>query len=576
MKHASRALALVAALALVIGCRKDKNLAQPIPASSARAAAPAPRAQLDWDGLPRGTPYVPPQCYTKTRDEQGQVHNPCFTCHVNTPPPNYILDGDLQLAYDFSPPAAQNRWTNLFVDRRPMIRATSDEAVLAYVRRDNLAALAERLAAPPRDWDRDGDGRWSGYVPDVGYHFDADGFDHDAQGNETGFRAYSYFPLPGGFWPTNGSFGDALIRLPEAFRRDESDRPSRAVYIANLAILEALIARRDVTIAPVDERELGADIDGDGKLGPARRVRYRWRAGGGGMTYAGRAAELQRQGKVQLAAGLFPEGTELVHSLRYLDVKDDKVVPAARLKELRYMKKAAFMSFGALEAQALREAAEKEASPDKRRLMRGSAERGIGNGAGWRLQGFIEDESGELRPQTLGEHAFCIGCHSGIGATDDSVFSFGRKLGSEQRARGWFHSSQAGLDGIGEPQRADGRGEYSHYLDLNGAGDELRANGELIARFFDAQGRLIPEKAHELSRDVTSLLLPSPERALLLDKAYLAIVREQSFDRGRDATPEPAQNVLERKPNEPQQATGVEQPITERRAAASALALRNR
>lgn len=40
------------------------------------------------------------------------------------------------------------------------------------------------------------------------------------------------------------------------------------------------------------------------------------------------------------------------------------------------------------------------------------------------------------------------------------------------------------------------------------------------------------------------LALPTPGRALALDKAYWLIVREQSFVLGRDALLEPAANVL--------------------------------
>jgi hypothetical protein len=285
------------------------------------------------------------------------------------------------------------------------------------------------------------------------------------------------------------------------------------------------------------------------------------------MTYAGQAKLLQ----AQLAVGLFPEGTELLHSLRYLDVTEGRVVPAARMKELRYMRKTKWLSFGYLETQAMREAAEKNDSPNKRRVMLGDAEHGISNAAGWRLQGFIEDAGGALRPQTLEEHAFCIGCHSGVGATDDSVFSFSRKLGGEHRQRGWFHGGD--LRGVGEPQRADGQGEYSHYLEQNGAGDELRANAELRAKFFDEQGNLRKDRAAQLATDVSVLLLPTPSRALLLDKAYLSIVREQSFAKGRDATVEPAQNVHRSLPDD-EQTTGVEAEVSQRRAAPRFLAAR--
>jgi hypothetical protein len=416
-------ISLCAVIALVAGCKKSP----PDTASIKPAAASAKAAEPAWDDLPSGAPYVPPQCYTKTQDASGKAHNPCFTCHVDTPPPNYIKDGELQLGYSFGPPALQNRWTNLFVDRSAAVAAITDDEITAYVRQDNYSGLLSSFAAPPSAWDRNHDGQFTGFVPDAAYRFDADGFDRKADGSLTGWRAYTSFPVPGGFWPTNGSFGDAMIRLPEIFRQDAAGKSSRDAYIANLAIVESLIARHDVTIPELDERALDVDLDGNGKLGTAKLARYRWAPGGGGMTYAGKAKAQQ----AQLAAGLFPEGTELLHSLRYLDVKDGQVVPAARMKELRYMRKSKWLSFGYLENQAMREAREKAESPKKRRVMLGDAEHGISNGAGWRLQGFIEDAQGALRPQTLEEHAFCIGCHSGVGATDDSVFSFGRKLTGE-------------------------------------------------------------------------------------------------------------------------------------------------
>jgi hypothetical protein len=38
------------------------------------------------------------------------------------------------------------------------------------------------------------------------------------------------------------------------------------------------------------------------------------------MSYVGEAADLLKQGKLHLAAKMFPEGTEFVHSVRYLDM----------------------------------------------------------------------------------------------------------------------------------------------------------------------------------------------------------------------------------------------------------------
>jgi hypothetical protein len=536
---------------------------------------PAPTVAVDSvPAVPVGTPYIPAQCYAKTESSGGPAHNPCFTCHADTLAPNYLKDGELQLGYAFGPPALTNPWTNLFADRTRQVEAMADADIQAYVRHDNYAGsarkpgLAARLATPG-PLDVDGDGVWSGWVPDIAFRFDDGGFDRTADGGYTGWRAYGYYPVPGMFWPTNGSFGDALVRLAPAFREDGSGRFDRAIYGANLAIVEALIARRDVAIEPTAEKAVGVDLDGDGALRTARLVRYRWTPGGGGMRFAGRAGDLQDRGEVHLAAGLFPEGTELAHSLRYLDVQDGRVTMAARMKELRYMTKRSWLSYGRLEQQAAVEAREKERQPMTVRHVIGNRERGIGNRSGWTMTGFIEDAAGELRPQELAELGFCIGCHSGVGATDDSVFSFGRKVPSDGFQRGWYHGSQRGLEGLAEPKRADGRGEYAFYLEQNRAGDDLRANTEVLTRFFDERGAPRPDMVERIASDVSVLLLPSPARALLLDKAYRVIVQEQSFVRGRDATVTPAVHVHRQLP-EDELATGVTEPVLDRRRARTA------
>jgi hypothetical protein len=560
-------------IALVASCRDEPHRAEPAKPSAPAVARPSASASslVTAEAIPTGAPYVPSQCYTKTQSDHGRIHNPCFTCHADAAAPNYIADSALQLSYAFGPASRVNPWTNLFVDRSAEVAAIHDDDMLTYVRHDNYSGSAEapglsaRLASP-NAWDGDGDGRWSGWTPDIAFHFDDGAFDVTPDGGYTGWRAYGYYPLPGTFWPTNGSSSDAMIRLPAAFREDRAGHFDRTIYVTNFAILESLITRADVPIDPTDEQLVGVDLDGDGHEGRAVSVRYRWKPGGGGMSWAGRASALQARGEIHLAAGLFPEGTEFAHSVRYLDVEGGRVRMAARMKELRYMVKQAWTSYGTLEHQATSEAAEKQQSPHKTRPIVGNAERGIGNRVGWRIQGFIEDASGELRPQTLAEHAFCIGCHSGVGVTDDSVFSFGRKLSAERFQRGWFHEGQRGLEGVPEPVRADGRGEYTFYLEQNGAGDELRANQEVVSRFFDASGALKPDMAARVHRDVSVLLLPSPERALQLDKAYRVIVQEQSFVHGRDATVTPAVNVHRELP-EPELATGVTLPILDRRRA---------
>jgi hypothetical protein len=97
------------------------------------------------------------------------------------------------------------------------------------------------------------------------------------------------------------------------------------------------------------------------------------------------------------------------------------------------------------------------------------------------------------------------------------------------------------------------------YLRQNGASDEFRQNAEVRARFFDANARLRGDKLAVLRSDVSSLLVPSSERALSLNKAYFLLVREQSFRHGRDLVLDGAKNVHRRV--DPDQATGVTEPL---------------
>ncbi|TGD71004.1 hypothetical protein E4634_20245 [Mangrovimicrobium sediminis] len=508
--------------------------------------------------------YIPPQCYTKTQDEAGRAHNPCYTCHTVPRRPNYTYDADLQLAYDFPEDLAVNHWTNLFADRSAAIRDTSDAEILEYVRTSNYfnasggISLYDVLADPPQEWDYDGNGRWDGFRPDVYFNFDAQGFDHDPQGNATGWRAFAYHPVPGAFWPANGSTDDVLIRLPQAFRTGLDGKPDLAVYRTNLAIVEALVTERDIPIEPVDEAALGGiDLDRDGRIGSASKVVYDWapleqRL----MSYVGQARDAQRAGEVHLAAGLYPEGTEFLHTVRYVDVDengDNRLAP--RMKEVRYALKRLWVDYSKLEAKAAAEFKEKRDFPNRLKTVRGNLESGVSNGQGWAYTAFIEDASGELRPQTYEELVFCVGCHGGIGGNRDGVFSFERKLGSDAFQAGWYHWSQKGLRGTPERRLADGSFEYAHYLASNGAGDEFRANRELRDRFFDAQGKLKEAELAKVRDDIAELLFTSPARAMALNKAYREVVREQSYYLGREAMLAPLINVHEE--IEPGTETGV-------------------
>ncbi|MGC9350732.1 MAG: hypothetical protein ACP5D3_01970 [Sulfurovum sp.] len=524
------------------------------------------------DSLNNNAAYVTSQCYTKTEDSEGGVHNPCFTCHINSKAPNYINDADLQESYDFSEYTKVNRFTNLFKDRTEAVARISDSRILEYVREDNYKnnegalLLSEKLHNLPQAWDVNENGKWDGYMPDCYFSFDAEGFDRDPQGNYTGWRAFAYYPFLGTFWPTNGSTDDVLIRLPKEFREDRNGEENPMIYKVNLAIVESLIKEEDIMIDEVDETALGVDLDQDGMLGRATMVKFNWvkptydpatnTIRDFSMQYVGRANALLQSNEHLIAPGLYPKGTEFLHSVRYIDIDENNttIKMAPRMKELRYGRKTHWNSYAQMQNAATSEIKEKDQFPDRLRTIIGNSEEGLGTGLGWVYQGFIEDAEGDLRPQNYEETQFCIGCHSGIGAIADSTFVFQRKFGE----KGWYHWSQDpnGLKDISEPLTRDGRGEYRRYLELNHAGDEFRANDEVMKRFFDESGALKEDEAAKIKEDISYLLYPSTKRALDLNKAYKVIVDEQSYIYGRDAHIKPVTNV--HKKVESGQPTGIE------------------
>ena len=213
----------------------------------------------------------------------------------------------------------------------PAIAATTDDEILAYVREDNhhapdgSLALAQRLAALPSEWDVNGDGIWSGYLPDVWFDFDAEGFDRDPARPSAPAGA----PMPTSRCPARSGRPTARPTMwRSACRRPSANAATAtaddAIYALNLAILESLITQADVAIPPTDEGPLGVDLDRDGTLGTATRVAFAFDPRNGvTMSWVGRARDELAAGRVHLAALLFPEGTEFVHSVRYLDVAAD-------------------------------------------------------------------------------------------------------------------------------------------------------------------------------------------------------------------------------------------------------------
>lgn len=488
--------------------------------------------------------YIPAECYTRTTDATGRTYNNCYVCHGPGKKPNLTDDKALQLEFAFPDYAMTNHWTNLFEDRSADVAAIGDTEIRNYIRQTNYfnptgrILLADRLQSLPEGWDQNGNGAWDGYVPDCYYNFNTEGFDAAPDGSLTGWRALAYYPFPSTHWPTNGDMADVLIRLPEAFRT-ANGVPDITAYKINLAVLEALFRQADVAIDAVSEAEYNVDLNKDGELGTATHVAYDWAPlEDRHMSYVGDAKPLQEQNNVHLAANLYPEGTEFLNTLRYIDVNaSGDIVMAARFKEIRYAVKTKWLTYAELESLAMDEIKEREDFPDRLRMPIGNGETGVSNGKGWRMRGFIEDAQGELRPQTSEETTSCIGCHGGMGINADSTFAFARKLDASSFQRGWFHWSQKGLEGINEPkveiQKAGLQYEYSFYLMYNRGADAFRSNQEAAGKFLDDQGFLRGEMAALLHDDISLLLLPSADRGMQLNKRYKLIVEDQSFMSGR-------------------------------------------
>lgn len=513
---------------------------------------------INYEEISNPVAYIPSVCWVNTYPEKSspcfQCHlqpgnkaenivayyNPCYSCHTTGKEPNYLDDSALQMVYAFPYGYNKNPWSNLFKDRTEAINNIADQDILNYIKqnnytdKDNQIILTKTL---PSDW--------PGYSPDCYFNFDDEGFDINPNTKQyTGWRAFRYYPFPG-FFPTNGSMDDVIIRLPIEFRVDESGSFNKEIYKANLAIVEAMIKQRDVTTEPIDETIINLDLDKDGYFKTATQVKFTWKDDISSMSYVGKAGALQKQGKLNMAGGLYPIGTEFLHSVRYIDWDETKnePKPSNRMKELRYGKKIWWADYNYLSSFFSKKGKELveffgEIIPES---FVGNYKIGFETGNGWVYQGFIEDKKGNLRPQTNEETLSCMGCHSFLGATTDTTFSFPRKLeGSDKNdvQYGWGHWLQKGLKGVKEPViEYKGYGphnEYSLYLRKVKSADDFRMNDEVISNFFTPLGFRKPEMLALLKDDISVLLFPSKERALKLNKAYWTIVKEQSYIKGKD------------------------------------------
>lgn len=515
MRNLLIVLGIVFCFALLSSCGETPSNESPLP-----LVPPNQRVTVTNTVLTNQEAPIPPQCYTRT---EGQ-HNPCYTCHQaydrkgeSLPRANQLDDGGLQGGYLFSDEGMSNHWKNLFTERSQWLSKISDKQIIEYINQDNYSALPAALA----------ESDWQGFSPDLKHYADANaaflrtGIARDG----SGWVAFNYKPFPGTFWPTNGSTDDVVIRLPKAFREIDH-KEDTSVYFINLSLLEAAIKQLDqIDIPPSNEVALGIDLNGDGALTKnASLLRKR-------EHYIGDAAN------IAVAAQQFPQGTEFMHSVRYVGVTDDgDVYVPRRMKELRYMKKIMELPPYAIASQYSRERKEKRL--DQLPSFIDHVDQGMENGYGWLVQGFIEDYDGNLRPQSHEETFACMGCHSAIGITIDQTFSFARKVTG---SKGWKYIDLKGMPDA--PNINEPGGEIRNYLERAGGGSEFRENDEMLARWYKDDGSVDDKKVS--TADVYSLITPSRERALSLNKAYTQIVRQQSYIYGRDANWQAGKNVFE-------------------------------
>jgi hypothetical protein len=491
-------------------------------------------AYLEHDEVYNPESVIPPQCYTKTEG----VNNPCYACHQSYDSsekrPNQMGDGTLQGNYEFSEVGLSNSWKNLFIDRRDMIKKIPNQEIDAWVDEDNyksaILAAKSHSSSVLQKTKKTGVPAAQGIPQNMQLANLAEpslAFEENGLAKDGSFWvAYNYKPFPSTFWPTNGSFGDAMIRLPQAFRQ-VNGKDNEAIYFLNLAALEmAMKDLNSLEIFPFNEVQHKLDINGDGELSAAVTQLVK------PSHYFGDAKH------TELAHMLYPEGSEFLHTVRYLgEDQNGDVIPAKRMKEVRYMQKHIFRNRHSLASAYYAEAKDKhfEQLPQTRYL----GERGIDNGFGWTINAYIENAEGELRPQHEQELAFCNGCHKSVGATFDQTFSFARKAPG---ARGWGYINLKTLNDA--PNIGEELGEYLTYMSRVGGGDEFRQNTEMLSVWFDENGKVDSQKVARAS-NLQELIVPSSTRARDLNKAYLTIVREQSYLFGRDATITKATNVLE-------------------------------
>src|SRR5690606_21454742 len=175
----------------------------------------------------------------------------------------------------------------------------------------------------------------------------------------------------------------------------------------NLTLVEMNIKNlKALSIPPQDEQALGIDLDADGILSAAVATLVQR------DHYLGDASQVRRLFQQ------YPQGTELMHSVRYLGIDEQEhIYTPPRMKELRYMKKIRELPEYDVGSRYARE--RKEKVEGLLPVFVDHRARGMENGYGWMLQGYIEDYDGALRPQSHEETMFCMGCHAAVGVRSE-------------------------------------------------------------------------------------------------------------------------------------------------------------
>ncbi len=467
---------------------------------------------------------VTAMCYTK----HDQQYNPCYVCHQDKVPDgraNYMDDGSLQHEYAFSDYGFTNRWNNLYLDRTQEVSEITDKEINDYVSTQNYTELKTFLQ----------DNNFSGYIPDLeDYHLGAEAFNSDGFAKDgSGWVAFNYKPLPSTFWPVNGSTDDVLIRLAKDFRQTQDGNFSVTAYKFNLAIVEATIKNIEtISVDGLDENVIGIDLNNDGILSKVDEIHRP-------KHYVGKASYMK------VESFLYPKYTEFLHTVRYIGVDEEGgIYNAPRIKELRYMiKEKSYQdaSYPMTKYQiAIRyddEMKEREQGalpvfsfpmPDK----------GLDNGMGWWIQGFIEDSNGSLRVQNHEETFYCMGCHTNLGSTIDNVFSFARKVEGKD---GWGYIDLKKISDV--PNVGESEGEILTYFKRVGGGSEFRANNDIHDKFY-SNGTLDEAKVKSAT-SIYDLITPTKESAIKMNKAYKVVVEGQDYIHGREGHIKPVENVYE-------------------------------